>query len=216
MIAVLKGDITSSRKSENPEIWLHPLKKLLGGWGKNPQQWELVWGDFFQLEITDPAQALRKALQIKALIRSVDTGTGKKLNPFDVRLSIGIGTKTYSGERISESNGTAFHNSGDVFENLKREKVSLAIKSPWADFDEEMNLYLRLATLSMDSWTISSAELFSIILEHPDLNQEEIGRRLKIKQNSVSGRWSRAHAEEILAVEERYQKKIKTFLKADP
>lgn len=208
MIAVIKGDITSSRELENPEGWLVPLKELLGSWGESPKQWELVWGDFFQLEVSDPLQALRMALQIKALIRSLDPGTGMKSNPLDVRLSIGIGSKTYDGERISESNGTAFHHSGDLFETLKAQKLNLAIRSPWPEFNEEMNLYLRLASLTMDSWSISSAELFSIILQEPGLNQQEIGRRLNIKQNSVSGRWSRAHVDEILAVEAMYRKKM--------
>ncbi|HUI32367.1 MAG: SatD family protein [Dysgonamonadaceae bacterium] len=204
MIAVIKGDIIASRKLSNQEEWLQPLKALLNRWGKTPKQWELVWGDFFQLEISDPEVALKRALQIKSLI--------KKSGAIDVRMSIGIGEKTFSGTRISESNGPAFVNAGDKFEKLKKEKINLAIQSPWSELDKEMNLYLKLAGTIMDSWSVSSAELMEIVLNHPEATQEEIGKKLGIKQNSVSGRWSRAKVDEILEIEEIYRQKIKKSL----
>ncbi len=204
MIAVIKGDIIASRTLDDQEKWLQPLKKLLNTWGKTPRQWELVWGDFFQLEIQHPEEALKKALQIKSLI--------KKSGTIDVRMSIGIGEKTFSGTRISESNGPAFVNAGDKFEKLKKEKINLAIQSPWAEFDKEMNLYLKLAGTIMDSWSVSSAELMEIVLNHPHATQEEIGKKLGIKQNSVSGRWSRAKVDEILEIEEIYRQKIKKIV----
>jgi len=204
MIAVIKGDIIASRTLDNQEKWLQPLKKLLNRWGKTPKQWELVWGDFFQLEISDPEVALKRALQIKSLI--------KKSGTIDVRMSIGIGEKTFSGTRISESNGPAFVNAGDKFEKLKKEKINLAIQSPCPELDKEMNLYLKLAGTIMDSWSVSSAELMEIVLNHPEATQEEIGKKLGIKQNSVSGRWSRAKVDEILEIEEIYRQKIKKSL----
>lgn len=51
---------------------------------------------------------------------------------------------------------------------------------------------------------VSSAELMHIILANPDITQEEIGKLLGIKQNSVSGRWNRANVNEILEVEEMF------------
>ncbi|MEX0968369.1 MAG: hypothetical protein WD077_14125 [Bacteroidia bacterium] len=210
MIAVIKGDIIASRKLTNPEKWLNPLKKLLGAWGKTPGQWELVWGDFFQLEIASAADALNKALEIKALVKSIDpVDANKKISTIDVRMAIGIGEKTYTAPRISESNGPAFINSGEKFEKLKQAKSTLAIQTPWEDFDEEINLYLKLAGTFMDSWSISSAELMKIVLEHPDATQEEIGAVLGIKQNSVSGRWKRAKADEVLEIENVFRKKLK-------
>lgn len=204
MIAVIKGDIIASRRLSNQEEWLQPLKTLLNKWGKTPKQWELVWGDFFQLEISEPEVALEKALKIKALIKKTDS--------IDVRMSVGIGEKTFSGTRISESNGPAFVNAGDKFEKLKKEKINLAIQSPWPELDKEMNLYLKLAGTIMDSWSVSSAELMEIILNYPEATQEEIGKTLGIKQNSVSGRWSRAKVDEILEIEEIYRQKIKKSL----
>ncbi len=213
MIAIIKGDIIASRKVDDPERWLIPLKNLLGKWGNSPRQWELVWGDFFQIEIEDPADSLRKALEIKALIKSIGPNNlNKKIGPINVRMAIGIGEKKYSAPRISESNGPAFVYSGDKFEKLKKEKRNLAVQSRWSDFDDEINLYLKLTNSFMDNWSVSSAELMRIVLQSPGATQEEIGQILGIKQNSVSGRWNRAKIDEIMEVEHVFRKKLKNFL----
>lgn len=213
MIAVIKGDIINSRGLKNPEKWIKPLKSLLNTYGKTPKQWELVWGDFFQLELSDPLIALSVALKIKSLIKSIPPQEkDKNISTIDVRLSIGIGIKEYSGARISESNGQAFIYAGEKFEELQKEKVSIGIKTPKEDFNEEMNLYLKLAASFMDKWSVSSGELINVVLENPDATQSRIGNILGIKQNSVSGRWSRANTTEILEVERMYRKKISTII----
>ena len=211
MIAIIKGDIVSSRKIENSEKWLLPLKGLFNEWGKSPGQWEVVWGDSFQLEVDRPEEALRKALRVKALIKKiVSDETNKSL--IDVRMAIGIGEKSYSGERITESNGEAFINAGEKFEELEKEKFNLLVKSPWPDFDGEMNLFIRLASVFMDKWSVASAELVEVALKHPNYTQNEIGRRLGIKQNSVSGRWKRANIDEVLSMEQMYRRKLEMLL----
>jgi ribosome biogenesis GTPase len=80
--------------------------------------------DYFQIEIGDPREALKKAFEIKALIKKVEPlDERKKISTIDVRLSIGIGEKTYAGESISESNGQAFINAGDKFDLLNKKGV---------------------------------------------------------------------------------------------
>lgn len=209
MVAVITGDIIASRKLVNQDKWLLPLKNLLATWGDSPKNWELVRGDFFQVEINNIEEVLKKALEIKALIKKVQpVDEHKKASTIDVRLAIGIGEKNYTGESISESNGTAFINSGDKFDLLKKENVTLGVKSPWKEFDEEINLYLKLAGIFMDKWTVSSAELMQIILNNPKITQEEIGKKLGIKQSGVSRRWNRANVNEILEVEKMFRKKF--------
>src|SRR5690625_4006703 len=170
MIAIITGDIIASRKLIDQGKWLIPLKNLFQKWEKNSKDWKLNRGDSFQLEIKDIESSLRKALEIKTTI--------KKTGVVDVRLAIGIGEKTYSGESISESNGPAFINSGEKFDSLKKENITLGVKSPWTDFDEEINLYLKLMGLFMDNWSISSAELMQVVLQNPTATQEEIGKQL--------------------------------------
>jgi hypothetical protein len=208
MIAIIKGDIINSRNISNPESWLVPLKQLFSQWGNNPEQWELVWGDFFQLEVADPAKVLTKALTIKALIKKIPPfNKNQKISPIDVRMSIGIGEKTYTGTRISESNGEAFIFAGEEFEKLKKAKTNLLIQTAYPDFDEEMNLYLKLISTFIDKWSNSSAELALEVLQNPNISQSEIGKLFGIRQNSVSGRWNRAKIDEILEVIKIFQKK---------
>lgn len=213
MIAVIKGDIIASRKLKNQDLWLLPLKNLLAKWGSTPENWEIVWGDFFQVEIPNPADALRAAFEIKTLVKKTKPLTSEKMmSIIDVRMAIGIGEKTFSGKRISESNGTAFIYSGEKFDTLKKENSTIGIKSNWPNFDEEMNLYLKLTNTLMERWTVSSAELMDIVLRNSDVTQEEIGRQLGIKQSGVSGRWSRACIDEILKVESMFRKKLEVLL----
>ena len=214
MVAIITGDIIASRKLVNQEKWLSPLKNLLATWGDSPKDWKLDRGDSFQVEITNIEDVLKKALEIKALIKKVaPIDKHKTISTIDVRLAIGIGEKTYSGESISESNGSAFINSGEKFDVLKKENVTLGIKTPWQEFDEEINLYLKLAGIFMDKWSVSSAEIMQIILNSPNTTQEEIGAKLGIQQSGVSRRWNRANANEILEVEKIFRKKINTLKK---
>lgn len=213
MVSIIKGDIIASRKLINQEKWLLPLKNLFATWGSTPKNWEIIWGDFFQVEIVNSEDVLKKALEIKALIKKIEPmDERKKISTIDVRIAIGIGEKTYTGKSVSESNGPAFIYAGEKFALLKKENMNLGIKSSWKDFDEEINLYLKLAGTFMDKWSVSSAELIEIALNNPNLTQEEIGKILGLKQSAVSGRWNRANTEEILAVEKMFRKKIKTLL----
>lgn len=208
MIAVIKGDITASRKLKDQSVWQVPLKKLLSGWGTAPADWEIVWGDSFQLE-ADPETVLQKAITIKALLKSLPPEkNNKKKTTLDARMAIGIGEKDFAAPRISESNGPAFIRAAEKFDKLKKERTSMAIQSPWEDFDEEINLYLKLAGNFMDNWSVSSSELVLAKIAHPGATQEEIGKMLGIKQNSVSGRWNRAKLDEILEIEKMYKKKL--------
>ena len=214
MIAVIKGDIIASRKLVDQEKWLLPLKDLLNSWGQWPKNWELVWGDFFQIEITNPEEALQKMFEIKALIKKIEPlDHRKQKGTIDVRIAVGIGSKSYTGQRISESNGSAFIYAGEKFDMLKKENVTMGLKSEWQDFDNEINLYLKLAGTFMDKWSVSSAQLIEIALNNQTITQEEIGSMLGIKQSAVSGRWNRANVDELLAIEKMYRNKIKAFLK---
>ncbi|MBT8232960.1 MAG: transcriptional regulator [Saprospiraceae bacterium] len=174
MKAILTGDIVNSRE-EHPHIWMPALKEILNQFGETPKVWEIFRGDMFQLQIS-AKESLTAALKIKARIRM--------LNNLDVRISIGIGKVEYQGTSISESNGEAFILSGECFEQLKRKK--LAIKTPWQEFNEEWNLYLKLASLTTDNWAPKTAETFLTAINKPDSTQKEISNILNITQSTVS------------------------------
>ncbi len=201
MIAIITGDIVNSRKLSS-KIWIDGLKKLLNTFGKNPIEWDIYRGDEFQLEVKNPEDALGVALQIKSYFKSIK---------MDVRMSIGLGDMNYKAKKISESNGTAFSRSGEVFETLKKQKINLAINSGNEAFDDEINLMLRLSLTFMDNWFIQSAEFVLTAIENPSLSQEEMGVKLGINQAAVSRRRKRAQFDLVMEVEKYFRNKVKTI-----
>ncbi|MDW7693164.1 SatD family protein [Flammeovirgaceae bacterium SG7u.111] len=198
MKAVITGDIIDSRKAEQPGQWLKILKRILGEYGASPKKWDIYRGDSFQLQVENPQCALLVALRLKAAI--------KQLKGLNVRMGIGIGGVSYEAERVMESQGEVFIHAGKCFDTLK--KKTLALKSPWHELDEEINLYLELALLTIDNWTANSAEIVQLAIEHPHKTQMELSEMLKITQSNVSSRFRRAGYEEVMKVEKRFRKLI--------
>ena len=207
MISVITGDLINSRLIANPQEWIEPLKSLFASIGPNPKSWEIYRGDSFQVEIVQPEYVFFNALRIKATL--------KCFKELDVRMGIGIGEASYKADRITESNGAAFIYSGEQLERLKKDKQTLAIKSPWPVFDQEMNLFIRLGLIAMDNWKPKTAELVRCYLDHPDKGQQEIADILGINQSSVSERQTRAHLSEILELDAMFREKLKTYIAND-
>ena len=201
MTSIITGDIINSRKKSS-NIWIDEFKKLLATFGKTPIEWEIYRGDEFQLEIRNPEDALIIALQIKSYFKSIK---------LDVRMSIGFGEVTYNTKKISESNGSAFSRSGEVFETLKKQKINLAVNSGNKAFDTEINLMLRLSLIFMNNWLAQSAEFVLTTIENPSLSQEEIGLKLGINQAAVSRRRKRAQFDLMMEMENYFRNKIKTI-----
>ncbi len=201
MITVITGDIVNSRKLPSTK-WISGLKLILNTLGKNPTDWEIYRGDEFQLEIKNPEEALKVALQIKSYFRTLH---------LDARMSIGFGEKTFKTKKISESNGTAFARSGEVLENLKKQKINLAVNSGNSDFDADINLKLRLCLTFMDNWLVQSAEFVQVAIENPTLSQEEIGAKLGINQAAVSRRRKRAQFDLMMETEKYFREKVKNL-----
>jgi hypothetical protein len=199
MTSVITGDIINSRKIKNA-VWLKRLKKTLSSQGKSPRTWQIYRGDSFQVEVKDPALAFLTVLKIKATMRSIKS--------LDVRMSIGIGKKEFTASAVTESNGEAFINSGQRLESLKREKQTLAIKTPWPALDREMNVCFHLALIAMDSWSPSSAELINILIDKPEIKQKSLAKKLKISQSSVSERHKRSHFAAIMECENLFRDKV--------
>ncbi len=201
MISIITGDIVNSRKKKSI-IWIDNFKKLLHTFGKSPLDWEIFRGDEFQIEIKNPEDVFYVALQIKAYFRSIN---------LDVRMSIGLGDKDYKSKKISESNGTAFARSGEVFETLKKQKINLAVNSGIIDFDLEINLVLRLCLTFMDNWLVQSAEFVQVAIINQKLSQEEIGTILGINQAAVSRRRKRANFDLLLETDKLFRLKVRNL-----
>ena len=202
MIVIITGDIIKSRKSA-PKKWMNDLKELFQNFGKSPNDWEIYRGDEFQLEVKNPEDALFIALHIKAFLKSIK---------LDARMSLGFGDKTYKARKLTESNGSAFVRSGELFETLKKQKINLAVNSGNEKFDTEINLILKLGSSFMDNWLQQSAEFVQTAIENPTFSQVEIGQKLGINQAAVSRRQKRANYELVKELDLYFRQKIKTIL----
>jgi hypothetical protein len=197
--AIITGDIIKSQ-GQDPEHWMETLKSTLSNFGASPKNWELYRGDSFQLETT-PKTALYAALLIKAHL--------KQYSNLEVRLAIGIGEKTFETNKITESNGSAFVNSGICFENLK--KNTLAIKTQHEHLNHSLNLMFELASLTIANWTSAVAELIAYALAHPDHNQQRIAKHQKTTQSNVSQGLKRGGFDELSKLLQYYQTQIETL-----
>lgn len=200
MVSIITGDIVRSKKFKNPEMWLTPLKEALNKTGIDKKYWEIFRGDSFQIEIEDNQRAFNIATYIKACIKTV--------KGLDVRMAIGVGNKAFEGNIITESNGEAFQFSGETLEELKKEKTNLKIKSRYSFLNEELNLYFKLALITMDNWSVNSAETVKLALENYGVLQTEMAQVLGISQDAVSKRLKRAHFNEIMDLDRMYYQKI--------
>ncbi|MFD2550642.1 transcriptional regulator [Bizionia sediminis] len=199
MIAVITGDIINS-KSTQPSLWLPLLRQALLTLEPNQSLWELYRGDSFQIEITLPERSFISAIYLKACL--------KTLKNLDVRMAIGIGNKSYTGQTVSESNGEAFQFSGETLEGLKKNKISLKLKCPNNQVTTHFNLFFKFASLVMDNWTANSAEVVKIYLENPNAIQQELADMLHISQDAVSKRIKRAHLDELLELNTLFESEI--------
>ena len=196
MIAVLTGDIINSKEG-SIESWLNILKETLHQYGDEPKNWSVFRGDSFQLSLA-PEKALMAALHIKSTIKQT------KLQ--DVRIAIGIGDENYSSSKISEANGSAYVNSGECFESLK--KQTLAIKSNNEKLDQSLNIMFSLLKLTINNWSSSVSEVIKTAIENPEENQKSLARLLNKSQSNVSESLKRGGFEEIMNINEFYKNNI--------
>ncbi len=194
-IAIITGDIVNSRLDKT-NLWLNNLKDVLKKIGKEEQEWEIYRGDSFQLQ-TEISTALIHALTIKAFIKQ------NKLT--DVRMAIGIGSKTNNTSKITQANGSAFINSGDCFNQLKKERI--AIKTANKEFDHTLNLMLKLASLTINHWTPATSYIIGQSLTHC-LNQKELANKLNKSQSTVSEALNRGGFDSIMDLNQYYQNQV--------
>lgn len=198
MIAIITGDIINSQKSGS-ELWLPKLKNLLGTWSDTPETWEIYRGDEFQVKCTVD-EVFQKALLLKSLIRTFEN--------LDVRLAIGIGNEVFRSEKITESNGSAYVNSGRLLTEIKSQNRTLAIQTENEKVNRDLNILFKWAAIDFDNWTGATAEIIHQLLCNSSLTQEELAKELNITQSSVSQRLKRANYDLLQETNQFFRKKI--------
>ncbi len=184
-LAVITGDIVGSKKTK-PKNWLPLLEQSLSKFAINTKLWKIYRGDSFQMEV-HLENVFEAVFYIKTCV--------KTQAPLDVRMAVGVGEKTHKGKSVMTSNGSAYINSGELFDRLK--KQTIGIKTTCATLDEQLNLILSLAMLQMEKWNANLSKTVLFMLNNPTLTQLEVAAALGKKQAQLSRELKRANYEEI-------------------
>ncbi len=209
MIAVLTGDIIRSEALADQRLWRAALEALVHQWHLSDADWGISRGDTFQVRLSDPLSAMKCMWQLKAQFKSIALpGRAARSGPVDARMALGLGEAGPPDVPVYTAEGPAFVRSGRMLERMKGEGRTMAVASPWPDFDRIFNAGLRLAAVIMDAWTIGSAEVVALLLADERLTQTQVGARLGIGQNAVSQRLSRAHFHELMELEQLYRDQL--------
>ena len=179
MIAVITADITNSTKSD---AWQQLILPNLEELGSSPKDWNIYRGDSIQIRMNQPAKALYYALRLKSSIRQI--------NSLDIRIAIGIGNEIRITNSVTQNTGSAYVNSGRLFESLPQ---NLAIKTDWNSIDVGLNAGLNLFNTICEQWTIGMANFVHTKLIYPDDSQEELALKLNTTQSNVSRVLARAN-----------------------
>lgn len=208
--SVITGDIINSSKlgDARRKALLKDMKQLFdelvstdGG-----LKIDIYRGDSFQAIQPDAELALLTTLKIKAgLKRSNIVKTG-----IDARIAIGIGEISLFSDKIQESDGEAFRNSGLPLDKLKSTEHTLILKTPWEDVNEEMEVHCSSLDAITSRWTSPMAEVVYELLN--GAKQVQIAAKLGIKQPSVNQRVKLSNWVAIEKVIQRFEKVIKSKL----
>ncbi|AZQ44554.1 hypothetical protein [Nonlabens ponticola] len=200
MEAIIAGDIINSQQHD-PEAYLTVLQDILKEHSSDGM-FQIYRGDSYQALLTNPEQALHACIKIKAAL--------KKTESLDTRVAIGLGDVTIIDNNIAVSTGSALTRSGELLDSLKEKGHNLLVNSG-NSIDNYMNTSLRLAMLYMDGWTTNSAETVYELLDQPDIKQDELGKRLGVKQATASRRLDRANwkeTQQLLRLFQQFYKDI--------
>lgn len=210
MIAILTGDIVSSRSIPEKKPWLNRLHEIIDrktGLSK-PPKWGIFRGDGFQVELPKPSEALRIAILIRSGLKSVPD---LYEHGIDARIGIGIGQKGYTSKSINESDGEAYYSSGAALDSLKGDQHRMQIKTPWSGLDDPINLTLLFANAVMDQWTQAQAEIVWLKMTE-EKTQTEMAKKLKISQPAIHKRTAGAHLNEISALISYFESAVKAAM----
>ena len=206
--SVLTGDIINSSKLGNSQrkVLLEQMKQLFDELCKKDTNLkiDIFRGDSFQCIQTNIDRAMLTTLKIKAgLKRSSLAKTG-----VNARIAIGIGEISIFSDKIQESDGEAFRNSGQMLDKLKSLESTLMFKSPWNDVNEEMDVHCFTLDAITGRWSPQMAEVVFELLD--GLKQVQIAAKLGIKQPSVNQRIKLANWSAIEKVLQRFEKILKS------
>lgn len=187
--SVLTGDIIKSSKLDQPDLEkvraclldsVADVKKWKKGLLKSKP--EFFRGDSWQLLLSDPGQALRVAVFLRASLLSHGMA--------DTRISIGIGPITkVSPQRVSLSTGKAFEYSGEALDKMASHARMTIAGSPVDETDFTcVSLVVELCDALIARWTRRQPEAICLAAVPREATHETMAGEMKppVKRQTFS------------------------------
>lgn len=157
-----------------------------------PIRMEMYRGDSFQIIVDKSEYALTVAVALRAKLRA---STPENHEVWDARLSIGIGDISFESDSIVTSDGEAFRLSGRSFDSIGRKR--LVVSTPWAEFNNAIELVTRFADDIISSWTVKQAMIVGNSLPYPK-KQKDMAEEFGMTRQNLNYHWNSAKAQLIL------------------
>ncbi len=199
---VITGDLVNSSKIA-PK-WRKTLVDVLKACAEDfePNAFvkiEMYRGDSFQAIVSKPEKTLAVAIALRAKLRGA---TPKGCDIWDARISIGLGEISFESDNILTSDGEAFRLSGRAFDSIGKRR--LCISTPWADFNESINLVTRFADDVISAWTARQAQVVYHSILFPKM-QKDMAEELGMTRQNFNYHWITSKCQLILSYIEYYQ-----------
>ena len=204
--AVITGDVVNSREISGRIDLLEVLESTMRHVCKRfNAESEIYRGDSFQLDIPNPHEAVTAAILIRS---DIIARSPSKKDIWDVRLSIGVGKREFTANRVSSSGGQAYELSGSGIDEIAKKKEKLIIKTPSSHVDHDLDLITRFADDIISNWSQFSAEVVFWALYESD-SQEEIAKLIGRSQPTVNTRLKTAKYKLLKAYIKRVQEIVR-------
>lgn len=192
MYATISADIVSSTslsidetvalKKRVSDLFVSLSAKFQGFWGR------LIKGDYIECVVPDPLEALRVALLLKALVKSLDvihTKEKKLFISYGVRIAIGIGSMRIIDRKEDIMDGDAIYRSG---RNLAKMGVPGKGTMTIDIYDSRLRSSLRTVALLVDAIMNDATRRQSEVLYYKllSLSEKEIASIMGMKQSAVN------------------------------
>ncbi|MDJ0806488.1 MAG: hypothetical protein QNJ78_06605 [Gammaproteobacteria bacterium] len=182
---VITGDIVGSSQIDDRNTLLDALHGVLDVLARQfAVRSDVYRGDEFQALIPNPAHTTLAALLIRARIIALSPS---KKQPWDARISMGVGRVDSLRERLGESSGEAFTLSGRGLEAIKKSDERLSLLAGSADITRQLSLLTRMADDIITHWSHYSGEVayFSLLYNE---SQQALAKRLGRSQPTINTR----------------------------
>ena len=128
---------------------------------------------------------------------------------WDARISLGIGTVAFLSDRIVTSDGEAFQFSGRQLDLMGKQR--LAVKTPWPDVDEDLEVTTAFVDDITKGWSSKQAGMIYLSLKQ-DMAKKDVAELIGTSVQNVRNVLSSAREPLIRMYIERYSKIVADHL----